>query len=103
MKKQILFIQGAGEGAYKEDEKLANYLQDALGSEYHVLYPLSKELNSLDGKVILVGHSARSAERPSLSAWSCWNVGQALKDYLPTTASISGQPTSPEIIRQLTG
>lgn len=77
MKKQVLFIQGAGEGAYEEDEKLAVALQDALGGEYNVHYPkmpgeehpkdkewiaeISKELASLDGKVILVGHSAGGA------------------------------------------
>ena len=77
MKKQVLFIQGAGEGAYKEDKKLAAALQDALGAEYHVSYPqmpdednpqdeawmaqISKELASFDGKVILVGHSAGGA------------------------------------------
>lgn len=77
MKKQVLFIQGAGEGAYKEDEKLAAALQNVLGSEYHMSYPqmpneaspedrawmaqISKELASLDGKVILVGHSAGGA------------------------------------------
>jgi predicted alpha/beta hydrolase family esterase len=52
-------------------------LQDALGTEYHVLYPqmpneedpedepwiaqISKELASVDDKVILVGHSAGGA------------------------------------------
>ena len=77
MKKHILFIQGAGEGAYEEDRKLADSLQDALGVEYHVLFPkmpneespdddawiaqIAKELTSLDGKVILVGHSAGGA------------------------------------------
>jgi predicted alpha/beta hydrolase family esterase len=77
MKKQVLFIQGAGEGAYEEDRKLAASLQDALGVEYNVLYPkmpneespednawiaqIAKELTSLDGKVILVGHSAGGA------------------------------------------
>ena len=77
MKKQILFIQGAGEGAYEEDEKLATSLQNELGIEYHVVYPqmpneaspedkawmtrISKEIASLDGKVILVGHSAGGA------------------------------------------
>jgi predicted alpha/beta hydrolase family esterase len=77
MKKQVLFIQGAGEGAYEEDEKLAASLQDALGTEYQVSYPqmpneespedeawitqISKELAALDGKVILVGHSAGGA------------------------------------------
>ncbi len=39
MKKQVLFIQGAGEGAYEEDEKLADSLQEALGTEYQVSYP----------------------------------------------------------------
>ncbi len=77
MKKQVLFIQGAGEGAYAEDEKLALSLQAALGTEYQVFYPqmpneedpedeawitqISKELASVDGNVILVGHSAGGA------------------------------------------
>jgi predicted alpha/beta hydrolase family esterase len=77
MKKQVLFIQGAGEGAYEEDEKLAASLQEALGVEYNVIYPkmpdegdpkdgpwmakISKELAALDGNVILVGHSAGGA------------------------------------------
>jgi predicted alpha/beta hydrolase family esterase len=74
VKKQVLFIQGAGEGAYEEDKKLVTSLQDALGVEYNVIYPkmpneedpedrpwmaqISKELSTLKGKVILVGHSA---------------------------------------------
>jgi len=74
MKKQVLFLQGAGEGAYEEDKKLATSLQDSLGDEYYVIYPrmpneenpqdgpwmvqISKELAVLEGKVILVGHSA---------------------------------------------
>ena len=74
MKKQVLFIQGAGEGAYEEDRKLAESLQAALGEEYEVVYPrmpneenpeddpwmtqISKELAPLAGNVILVGHSA---------------------------------------------
>lgn len=75
--KQVLFIQGAGEGAFEEDAKLAASLQAALGLEYHVIYPkmpdegnpqdeawttqISEELASLDGNVILVGHSAGGA------------------------------------------
>jgi predicted alpha/beta hydrolase family esterase len=77
MRKQVLFIQGAGDGAYKEDAKLAASLQDALGTEYHVVYPrmpdeknpkdeawmdqISRELAALDDKLILVGHSAGGA------------------------------------------
>jgi len=77
VKKQVLFIQGAGEGAYEEDEKLATSLQNELGTEYHVSYPqmpneaspedkawmtrISREIASLDGKVTLVGHSAGGA------------------------------------------
>ena len=77
MKKHVLFIQGAGLGAYDEDEKLAASLRDALGSEYNVIYPkmpnevspkdkvwishISQELAALDGKLILVGHSAGGA------------------------------------------
>jgi serine hydrolase len=77
MKKQVLFIQGAGEGAYEEDEKLAASLQGALGTEYDVIYPkmpeeensgyeawkaqISKEIAPLVGKAILVGHSVGSS------------------------------------------
>ena len=77
MMKQVLFIQGAGEGAYEEDAKLAASLQDALGTEYHVIYPrmpneenpddeawmtqAAEELASMDDNVILVGHSAGGA------------------------------------------
>jgi hypothetical protein len=39
VKKQVLFIQGAGAGAFKEDEKLAESLQKSLGSDYRVHYP----------------------------------------------------------------
>ncbi len=75
--KNVLFIQGGGEGAYDEDAKLADSLQTALGPEYQVLYPrmpnedspedqawmlqISKELASLDGNLLLVGHSAGGA------------------------------------------
>lgn len=77
MMKQVLFIQGAGEGAYEEDLKLATSLQDALGLDYHVIYPkmpdeenpkdavwmtqIAEELASLDSPVVLVGHSAGGA------------------------------------------
>jgi predicted alpha/beta hydrolase family esterase len=73
VKKQILFIQGGGEGAYEEDEKLTAFLQGALGAAYEVRYPqmpnesdpdykpwkvqIKKELGTLEGKVILIGHS----------------------------------------------
>jgi predicted alpha/beta hydrolase family esterase len=73
MKKQVLFIQGGGEGAYEEDEKLVAYLRNALEAVYEVRYPqmpnerepdyelwkvqIKKELAALEGKVILVGHS----------------------------------------------
>jgi predicted alpha/beta hydrolase family esterase len=75
MTQQILFLQGGGEGAYAEDKKLADSLQAALGSDYHVNYPkmanedqaeyetwepeITKALNQLgDGEsMILVGHS----------------------------------------------
>jgi uncharacterized protein len=73
MKAQILFMQGAGEGAHEEDKKLVSYLQMQVGTEYNVHYPempgeneadyqllrnkIDEELEKLDGKVILVGHS----------------------------------------------
>jgi uncharacterized protein len=73
MTKQVLFIQGAGEGAYAEDELLAHSLQRALGAEYSVIYPhmpheddpqyapwaaqIAAELAALDENAIVVGHS----------------------------------------------
>jgi predicted alpha/beta hydrolase family esterase len=75
-KPTILFIQGGGEGAYKEDKKLALYLQDALGKSYDINYPkmpnendpeyqpyktkIDKELQEINTKVIFVGHSLGS-------------------------------------------
>lgn len=73
MKKTVLFIQGAGAGAYEEDGLLVASLQNALGSAYEVRYPkmvnednpeypdwkaqIAEELADLDDEVILVGHS----------------------------------------------
>ena len=73
MSKRVLFIHGGGEGAYEEDRKLAASLQDTLGTAYDVRCPkmpdedrpvyeawkerIAKELDALEGEVILVGHS----------------------------------------------
>ena len=73
MRKRVLFIHGGGEGAYEEDRKLAASLRDALGTAYDVQVPkmpnedrpvyeawrerITKELDALEGEVILVGHS----------------------------------------------
>ncbi len=73
MKKNILFIQGGGESGYKADAKLADSLQQSLGKSYKVHYPkmqineslpdfgwlkqIAKEISSIKGDVILVGHS----------------------------------------------
>lgn len=73
MKKQVLFIQGVGQGAYQEDKILAENLQDVLGTAFDVRYPkmpdeaspdsgawkvtIARELAALDGDVVLVGHS----------------------------------------------
>lgn len=73
MVKQVLFIQGAGAGAYDADKRLADSLQQALGSDYDVRYPLmpdednapyaewqqqvETELAAMSGPVLLVGHS----------------------------------------------
>ncbi len=73
MKKNVLFIQGGGEGAYEADKKLAASLQEGLGSAYQVHYPMmpneadpayetyktqiANEFASLKGQIALVGHS----------------------------------------------
>jgi len=69
----VLFVQGGGEGAHAIDASLAASLQKALGAEYDVRYPqmpdesnpdqqtwrvkIASELEKLEGRVILVGHS----------------------------------------------
>jgi uncharacterized protein len=73
----VLFIQGGGEGAHKADAVLAKSLQGALGDEYDVRYPqmpdeskpdmqtwktkIARELEALDSRVMLVGHSMGGA------------------------------------------
>ena len=39
MKKQVLFIQGGGDGGYEADTKLVASLQKALGKDYEISYP----------------------------------------------------------------
>jgi hypothetical protein len=39
MAKQVLFVQGGAEGAYKDDARLAESLRSNLGPNYQVRYP----------------------------------------------------------------
>jgi uncharacterized protein len=71
--KQVLFVQGGGEGAHEADAKLAANLQSKLGPDYSVHCPkmpneaspdfaawtrhLSEALAALGRGAILVGHS----------------------------------------------
>ena len=73
MKKHVLFIHGAGEGAYEADKKLAASLQHSLGPEYDVHCPampdeenapydqwkhqIEKELATMQEPIMLIGHS----------------------------------------------
>lgn len=75
MTKTVLFVQGAGEGAYAADQLLADSLQASLGDDYEVIYPpveneddpdydvwkaqITGILDRLDSdsEVILAGHS----------------------------------------------
>ena len=73
MKQQVLFVQGGGAGAHREDEKLVASLRAALGGSYEVRFPrmphedapdyqvwrprLGGELGDLREAAILVGHS----------------------------------------------
>lgn len=78
MTSQVLFIQGAGEGAYKADELLADSLQKELGQDFKVIYPemtdettapytvwkqqVQHEIAQMHEPVILVGHSMGASE-----------------------------------------
>ena len=74
MARQVLFVQGAGEGVRDHwDNKLVASLERELGENYAVRYPrmpgeddpnysawraaLTREFDSLGGEAILVGHS----------------------------------------------
>lgn len=69
MKTQILFIHGGGDDGYGEDKKLANSLGKELGTDYTIRYPemaphesqwlkqIGEELSSIEGELILAGHS----------------------------------------------
>ncbi|MFN8516208.1 MAG: alpha/beta fold hydrolase [Thermomicrobiales bacterium] len=73
MKQHVLFIHGAGEGAYAADKQLAESLQQSLGSGYDVHCPalpdegnapyeqwtrhIRQDLATLPGPVMLSGHS----------------------------------------------
>ncbi len=73
MNKHVLFIHGAGEGAFEEDGLLVASLHNALGPAYDVRYPkmpeedsatyadwkalIERALATLDNQIILVGHS----------------------------------------------
>jgi hypothetical protein len=77
MNKQVLFVQGAGQGAHEEDAELAASLGRELGPNYEIRYPampdedspdhtawslrLGRELAAMGEGVILVGHSAGAA------------------------------------------
>lgn len=73
MPRDIVFLHGAGAGAYEEDRLLVRSLERALGEAYRVHYPrlpnendpdpavwraqLEEELARIAGAVALVGHS----------------------------------------------
>ena len=73
MTQHVLFIQGAGEGAYNEDKRLAESLRRTLGPGFEVRYPampnegdapyaqwrqqIERELADAPGPAVVVGHS----------------------------------------------
>jgi len=73
MIKHVLFIHGAGSGAYEEDGLLVDRLQEKLGSAYTIHYPAMTDesnapyavwkkqvedvMNGVKAPIILVGHS----------------------------------------------
>jgi predicted alpha/beta hydrolase family esterase len=74
MKKQVLFIQGAGDDGYTADALLVASLRQALGAAYEIQYPrmpaeelphygsgwvdrIGTAVSAIEGRVILAGHS----------------------------------------------
>ncbi|HEY4155568.1 MAG TPA: alpha/beta hydrolase, partial [Puia sp.] len=73
MSRQVLFIQGGGNGGYEVDASLAASLRAALGKGYDIHYPrmqtdeakpdfgwpqqIGREISAVKGDVILVAHS----------------------------------------------
>jgi predicted alpha/beta hydrolase family esterase len=71
--RQVLFIQGGGEGAFLADKPLAESLRRSLGPDYQVHYPampnegdpndetwraeIRRQLDEIGGDTLLVGHS----------------------------------------------
>ena len=80
MRTVVLFVHGAGEGAYEEDGLLVASLRDALGPSYEVRYPrmpleegaqysdwtarIAAALPPRGDKVVLVGHSVGGSVLP---------------------------------------
>ena len=75
--KQVLFIQGGGDGGYEADEALVASLRENLGKEYQLNYPkilsdetssdfgwtkqIGEHIDSINQGFILVGHSFGSS------------------------------------------
>lgn len=73
MNKQILFIQGGGDGGHEADKALVSSLQENLGKEYDINYPelqsdeslpdfgwvqqIGEKLLKAEGGAIIIGHS----------------------------------------------
>jgi predicted alpha/beta hydrolase family esterase len=73
MTEHVLFLQGAGTGAYDEDKALADSLQTCLGQHYEVHYPrmpneedapyeqwrqfVEDQITRLPGRLVVAGHS----------------------------------------------
>jgi uncharacterized protein len=73
IKKQILFIQGGGQGTYEAYKGLVTSLERELSTEYEIRYPrmpdenspdyamwkkqINEEISTMNGEVLLVGHS----------------------------------------------
>jgi predicted alpha/beta hydrolase family esterase len=78
MGRQVLFVQGAGRGAWAEDAKLVASLGAALGPDFELRYPelpnedapaaavwrarIGEELAAMRDGAVLVGHSAGGAQ-----------------------------------------
>ncbi|WP_374950919.1 alpha/beta hydrolase [Mucilaginibacter sp.] len=81
MIKQVLFIEGGGNGGFEADEKLAASLQQSLGKAYSVIYPEFKTDEAAPdyGWLSQIGNKINEANEPLILAGHSFGASMILK------------------------